>query len=161
MSLSIQSQLDLKNLAKGRQVVSSSCYNPDPRRSKRVLRERDEQVDLVNWADRTVINGIRVGDFLCHMPNEGKRGPQAAGDFIRMGGRKGYPDLMLEVAAGGYHGLRIELKAPVPYDAPVTVSQKAWIARLRSQGYRVEVCRGAKEAKALIIEYLNSALHDK
>lgn len=156
MSLSISRQLDLHNLARGKSTLPSTTYSPDSRRKKPVHREKYEQIALIEWADETIINGVLVGDYLCHMPNEGKRGPQSAGDFVKMGGRRGYPDLLLEIAAGGYHGLRIELKAPIPHDAAVTKDQVKWLERLRSQGYRAEVCRGLEEAKELISEYLGA-----
>lgn len=156
MSISISRQLNLHSLAKGSRTIPSTTYSPDSRRKKPVHREKHEQIALIEWADETVVNGILVGDYLCHMPNEGKRGPQASGDFVKMGGRRGYPDLLLEIASGGYHGLRIELKAPVPHAAPVTDDQIKWINRLRSQGFRAEVCRGSEEAKRLICEYLAS-----
>lgn len=156
MSLSVSSQLDLQSLAKGRHVVSSDKYLNDKRRKKPVLRERDEQIALIEWADETIIGGYLVGEYLCHIPNEGKRRGMAASDFVLMGGRKGYPDLMLEIPAGGYPGLRIELKAPAPHNAPVTAEQKKWIKRLRDQGFRVEVCLGYEAAKQVIIEYLEA-----
>lgn len=31
------------------------------------------QEALIQWAGLTVINGCRVGDYLVHVPNEGKR----------------------------------------------------------------------------------------
>lgn len=38
----------------------------------------EEQTALIEWADKTVINGVKIGDYLLHIPNEGKRGPKAA-----------------------------------------------------------------------------------
>lgn len=70
-----------------------------------------EQEALIQWADLTVINGHRVGNYLVHVPNEGKRGPKAASEFKRAGGRAGYPDLILDLPSGVWHGLRIEMKA--------------------------------------------------
>lgn len=47
--------------------------------------ELEEQAALIEWADKTVIDGIRIGDYLIHIPNEGKRGPKAARDAKRLG----------------------------------------------------------------------------
>lgn len=110
-----------------------------------------EQEALIQWAALTVINGYRVGDYLVHIPNEGKRGPKAASEFKRAGGRAGYPDLILDLPSGQWHGLRIEMKAK---GGKPTAAQKEWIERLRSVGYRAEVCYGFDEARGLIIEYL-------
>ncbi|UPY96975.1 VRR-NUC domain-containing protein [Pectobacterium sp. 21LCBS03] len=73
--------------------------------------ELEEQVALIEWADKTVIDGIKIGDYLLHIPNEGKRGPKAARDAKRLGVRAGVPDLFLALPHGGYSGLWIEMKA--------------------------------------------------
>ncbi|MFB5948396.1 VRR-NUC domain-containing protein [Klebsiella pasteurii] len=112
-----------------------------------------EQEALIQWADLTVINGRRVGDYLVHVPNEGKRGPKAASEFKRAGGRAGYPDLILDLPSGQWHGLRIEMKAKGGKPTPV---QLEWIGRLRGAGYQAEVCYGFDEAKGCITEYLLS-----
>ncbi|EAN1747492.1 VRR-NUC domain-containing protein [Salmonella enterica] len=110
-----------------------------------------EQEALIQWADLTVINGRRVGDYLVHVPNEGKRGPKAASEFKRAGGRAGYPDLILELPAGEWHGLRIEMKAK---GGKPTAAQLEWIERLRGVGYRAEVCYGFDEARIVVMDYL-------
>lgn len=110
-----------------------------------------EQEALIQWADLTVINGRRVGDYLVHVPNEGKRGPKAASEFKRAGGRAGYPDLILELPAGEWHGLRIEMKAK---GGKPTAAQLEWIERLRGAGYRAEVCYGFDEARIVVMDYL-------
>lgn len=112
-----------------------------------------EQEALIQWADLTVINGRRVGDYLVHVPNEGKRGPKAASEFKRAGGRSGYPDLILDLPSGKWHGLRIEMKAK---GGKPTEAQLKWIERLRGAGYRAEVCYGFEEAQLRITEYLLS-----
>lgn len=110
-----------------------------------------EQEALIQWADLTVINGHRVGDYLVHVPNEGKRGPKAASEFKRAGGRAGYPDLILDLPSGPWHGLRIEMKAKGGKPTP---AQLEWIERLRGAGYRAEVCYGFDEAKGVLVDYL-------
>lgn len=112
-----------------------------------------EQEALIQWAELTVINGRRVGDYLVHVPNEGKRGPKTASEFKRAGGRAGYPDLILDLPAGEWHGLRIEMKAK---GGKPTAAQLEWIERLRGTGYRAEVCYGFDEARVCITEYLLS-----
>ncbi|WP_186380135.1 hypothetical protein [Yersinia intermedia] len=47
--------------------------------------ETEEQAALIAWADKTVIDSICIGDYLIHIPNEGKRGPKAARDAKRLG----------------------------------------------------------------------------
>ncbi len=60
--------------------------------------EFEEQAALIEWADKTVIDGIRIGDYLIHIPNECKRGPKAARDAKRLGLRSAVPDLFLALA---------------------------------------------------------------
>ncbi|MGT3179190.1 VRR-NUC domain-containing protein [Yersinia enterocolitica] len=114
--------------------------------------ETEEQAALIAWADKTVINGICIGDYLIHIPNEGKRGPKAARDAKRLGLRKGVPDLFLALPRGGYAGLWIEMKA----DKGVLMGVQAeWISRLTIAGYTAKVCYGFKLAQAQIQYYLS------
>lgn len=68
----------------------------------------------------------------------------------REGYNKGIPDLVFYHAAGNYHGLAIEMKTPTGRLAP---HQETWLAALRANGYRAEVCRSVEEAKRVFIEY--------
>lgn len=101
--------------------------------------ELEEQAALIEWAGKTVINGIKIGYYLLHIPNEGKRGPKAARDAKRLEMKKGVYDLFLALPRGGYSGLWIEMKA---IDGRVTSAQLEWQELMRSAGYRAEVCYG-------------------
>jgi len=68
------------------------------------------------------------------------------------GMKKGYPDLFLPVARGGYHGLFMELKVKRNYCTP---AQRWWLEALRKQGYYAVSIRGEERAKVVIIDYLN------
>lgn len=123
-------------------------------RKKRREPETEECADLIRWANKTKIAGVIVGDFLTHIPNEAKRGQKARSDFHRMGGHKGYPDYIFDVARSDYHGLRIEMKAPEEYRSVISDDQRKWETKLRSQGYCFAYCYSAEEAKDLISDYL-------
>jgi hypothetical protein len=73
----------------------------------------------------------------------------------RAGMKKGYPDISLDVARGGYNGLRIELKKKT---GTVSPEQKKWILWLSEQGYFAIVCRGEDEAKQVLINYLRGEI---
>ena len=77
--------------------------------------------------------------------------------LIRRGMRKGYPDIVVDVAARGYHGLRIELKrvAGGTEDDP---DQDKWRTRLQRQGYCVEMARGWVAASYILTWYLRDVL---
>ncbi|UDQ77732.1 VRR-NUC domain-containing protein [Pectobacterium brasiliense] len=113
--------------------------------------ELEEQAALIGWADKTVINGINIGDYLLHIPNEGKRGPKAARDAKRLGMKKGVHDLFLALPRRGYSGLWIEMKA---IDGKVTQSQLEWQSLMRGAGYRAEVCYGFNAARSEIERYV-------
>jgi hypothetical protein len=60
----------------------------------------------------------------------------------RNGYVKGFPDVQITEARGGYHGLFIELK----YKGYPTKEQKQWIKDLTERGYRAAVCKGLDSA---------------
>ncbi|GKW34904.1 hypothetical protein PEC730217_36840 [Pectobacterium carotovorum subsp. carotovorum] len=113
--------------------------------------ELEEQAALIEWADKTVIDGIKIGDYLLHIPNEGKRGPKAARDAKRLGLRTGVPDLFLALPRGGYAGLWIEMKAR---GGKLSVQQEVWLNRLEDVGYRAVCCFGIDQAVENIANYL-------
>ncbi|AJJ54868.1 VRR-NUC domain protein [Yersinia pseudotuberculosis IP 32953] len=113
--------------------------------------ETEEQAALIEWADKTVIDGICIGDYLIHIPNEGKRGPKAARDAKRLGLRKGVPDLFLALPRGGYAGLWIEMKSSKGH---VNNNQNCWLSKLGDIGYKVDVSYSFLSAKGAIISYL-------
>ncbi|HEN3632629.1 TPA: VRR-NUC domain-containing protein [Yersinia enterocolitica] len=115
--------------------------------------ETEEQAALIAWADKTVIDGICIGDYLIHIPNEGKRGPKAARDAKRLGLRKGVPDLFLALPRGGYAGLWIEMKSS---KGQIDNNQNCWLVKLTDIGYKVDVFYSFLSAKDAIISYLSN-----
>jgi len=122
------------------------------------LSEHDEQALLVQWAGTARVPGTRhmVGDFLAAVPNAGKRSARAGARLKAEGLRPGYPDLILDIAARGYHGLRIEMKRTDATASDVQENQREWLDRLNRQGYCARVARGFNEARELILWYLGS-----
>lgn len=119
-------------------------------RARRRHREDDEARALIQWADlHPVIRGRLV-----HVPNGGKRKYVTAAILKALGVRSGYPDYLLDMARGGYHGLRIELKAPRPHNAAVTDSQSEWLEHLAREGYACLVACGWDDARRGIEMYL-------
>lgn len=133
------------------------------------LSETDAQVKLVNWCNSVRFGDEMLGEYLHHSPNEGKKEtrisktgrvycPQGQKNK-NMGTRKGYPDLMIEIARQGYHGLRIELKKKK--GGRVEPEQREWIERLNRQGYKAVVARGLDEAKQIITDYMGIGRNQK
>ena len=96
--------------------------------------------------------------MLCHMPNGGKRDTALAARLKAQGVKAGYPDILLDVPRGTFHGLRIELKAPADEGrraGTVQPAQRAWLDNLAAQGFRAVVCVGWESARDEILTYLN------
>jgi hypothetical protein len=124
---------------------------PRPARAPRAPKapeEHDEQVQVFKHLDREYGEGI----LAYAVPNGGKRDPVTGKRLKDEGVKPGVPDICLAEPRGGYHGLYIEMKRTVK--GKVSPEQKIWISELRIRGYRVEVCRGAETAIAVIEEYL-------
>ena len=122
-----------------------------PRRAPDGKKEEDHQRDVFRWADQAAPLMPEL-HLLFHVPNGGARKRVEAAILVGMGVKKGYPDIALDVARGGYHGLRIEMK--VHPNRP-TAEQRAWLARLDGEGFKTAVCYSADEAIGEILEYLN------
>ena len=75
--------IDALDAVKSRARVALTAIGARRMRSNAELLEQEA---LIQWAALTIINGRRVGDYLVHVPNEGKRGPKAASEFKRAGG---------------------------------------------------------------------------
>ena len=71
----------------------------------------------------------------------------------RSGRRKGVPDVIVDVARGTAHGLRIEFK--VGSNKPAK-EQDNWHAAMREHGYLVAVCTDAEQAISLLLDYLKN-----
>ena len=65
---------------------------------------------------------------------------------------KGFPDLQITEARGGFFGLFIELKRDKRSVA--SPFQKQWIQDLRDRGYYAQICKGLDETLKLIDSYL-------
>lgn len=94
-------------------------------------------------------------EWLHSVPNGGKRNLITAVKLKREGVKAGVPDLFLDVARGGFHGLRLELKAG---KNSATREQKLWIAGYTARGYAAFVVRGWEEAREKIVGYLEGKL---
>lgn len=122
----------------------------------RVPTEAQEQAALFRWAAFAAGTHPELR-LLFHVPNGGSRNPIEARHLKEQGVKPGVPDMFLPVPRGGYHGLFIELKRSK--GGVVSEDQRAWLDRLRLQGYRAEVARGWDAAREIIEEYLKGGNH--
>lgn len=114
------------------------------------MSEHAEQAALIEWA-ANVCPRVPELALLYAIPNGGHRTKGTAGRMKAEGTKAGVPDLCLPVARGGHHGLYVEMKVK---GGAVSDKQKHWIARLRDQGYRVEVCWSTEAAARALEDYL-------
>lgn len=115
-------------------------------------KEHYEQRWLIQWIDKRVdlYPDLRM---IYAVPNGGDRSPRVAAMMKLEGVRPGVCDLVVAVRRKGYAGLYIEMKERD--GGTVRPDQKAWIATLRANGYRVEVCAGYEEAREVVCWYLD------
>lgn len=132
--------------------LARPVLKPVPKRPKPVRRSEHEEQCLVIARAEALAPCVPALRMLHAIPNAGKRSKRVGGQMVAEGLRKGVPDMCLPVACGDFHGLYIELKAQ---GGRVSDVQKEWIAALRAQGYRAEVCVGADAAWDVICEYLD------
>jgi|SRR5579862_1903763 len=117
-----------------------------------IPKEYDEQVAIFDWARWCKLDGIEM----MYATLNGVRLPIGlARKMKRAGLCAGPPDINIDVARGGYHGFRCELKRE-KYSA-VSDIQAQWHDRLRAEGYKVVVARGANEAIQEIKNYLDTS----
>lgn len=110
--------------------------------------EAEEQAALFEWA--SYYPELR---FMYAVPNGGSRNIIEAKNLKRQGVKSGVPDICLPVAAGGYHGLYIELK--VGKNKP-SENQEQWLEYLNKAGYMTKVCYGFQEARETIAGYISN-----
>ncbi|WGA68626.1 MULTISPECIES: VRR-NUC domain-containing protein [Escherichia] len=110
--------------------------------------EHYEQVRVLDWLYRHM---RYVYEHTHATPNGGLRGIRTAIKMVAEGQKKGYPDLSIDLARGGYHGMRIEMKQG---NNRLTPEQIVWMTRLTEAGYYCFEARSADEAIKAITEYV-------
>tara|TARA_R110000824_G_scaffold357582_1_gene545138 strand:- start:178 stop:540 length:363 start_codon:yes stop_codon:yes gene_type:complete len=70
---------------------------------------------------------------------------------------KGFPDLGIYEARGGFHGLFIEIKEK----GYPTKEQKEWIINLKKRGYYACVSKGFDSVVKVIDDYLNNNISNE
>lgn len=110
--------------------------------------------ELVKWIDSIVMpDGTRPGEYFAHVANAGiAQGRVRGGIFQGQGVRRGWPDYILDLPLGGYHGFRLELKAPG--GGKPDPEQLEILARLERVGFKCAVAWGFDEAREATAAYL-------
>lgn len=123
-----------------------------------IQREYEQQCIIFKWAE-VQAKTIPCVTLLNASLNGVKLLTGQAIKAKKQGMKKGYPDLFLPVARGGYHGLFIELKANYRMGTKqvkgrVSKEQLEWLEKLNNEGYKAVVAYNADGAISIIKEYL-------
>lgn len=122
--------------------------------------EHAETVAVVQWWEMQwhlyADDGVKCSaESLLHVPNEGLRSPATAAILKAEGMRPGTPDLFLAVPSPMAAGLWLEMKKRT--GGRVSPAQIKMAEVLRSAGYAVQICKGAKEAVEAIKTHMTCA----
>lgn len=119
------------------------------KRKRRSL-EHDEQVALFEWAGLAVATMKELA-LLYAVPNGGHRHIVVAANMKKEGVKAGMPDVNLDVARRGYHGLRIEMKLK---GRPLSDAQDEKRVLLEREGFFFKRANTSGEAIDTIKWYL-------
>jgi len=130
------------------------------------LIESKHQRAFIEWCVNNRVNieglgctGRRIREFICSIPNEGKRTVGEGYNLKMLGLTPGMPDLFLAIPVRGYSGLFIEFKRPADQEhgkGKLSNVQRQKIKDLKSVGYKCLVAFGIDEAIAGTQDYLYS-----
>lgn len=137
----------LRNLS----AESSSSHGRQGRGRRVVPTEHQSQVAFFQWW-AYACQGLGIHPTLCYaVPNGGGRSKGQAGRLKAEGVQRGVPDVALDVARGGFHGLRLEFKRPGGRPTP---EQEAHLYHLRKGGYNAMIVWSTDEAIKVVLAYL-------
>ena len=129
------------------QFAKPKKAKPAKAKPPRCPTEHEEQCAVIKWCNTQL-----HARYIFAIPNGAHKSMASAAKFKREGLRKGFPDLMLPIASGDFHGLFIEMKRTK--GGVTSADQRVWIDFLHQAGYAAVVCRGAAEAIKAIEDYL-------
>lgn len=135
-------------------------------RAQQVMSESMHQQTIISWCHmETQLDPACLYQWVHAVPNSaGLLHKATAGRLKGEGLKAGVFDLNLDVARGGFNGLKIELKVPAQLNAkgsPIPSSagvpsddQLRWQAFYRQQGFMAEICWGFQPAIEMIKGYV-------
>jgi hypothetical protein len=110
--------------------------------------ESNLQIACVRWFR---LQYPRKANLLNSVPNGGARNAITGAIIKKEGAVRGVADLELNMAAHGYHGLKIEMKTAKGRQSPF---QKQWQKDIEAQGYLYAIVRSVDEFIQLITWYI-------
>lgn len=119
--------------------------------SKKVQLESYHQKALIRWASYNPI----LRKYLYHIPNGSQRNKIVGANLKMEGVKRGISDLHLPYPVGIYHGLWIELKAPIRSRKP-TPEQIEWLSSMMDLNFASTIAYGWEEGKIILEAYLKN-----
>lgn len=138
----------IKTTAKRR--IALPGINAPARKARNAQPEEAEQKKVIAWRNANQDRETRLR-WLNGSLNGVKLSKHLAGKMRELGMTSGISDLELPVAAGGYCGLKIEMKIKPNKPSPAQVE---FLEFSCAQGYLCRVCWSAEEAIGIISMYL-------
>ena len=110
--------------------------------------ESNLQIACVKWFR---LQYPRKANLLNSVPNGGARNAITGAIIKKEGAVRGVADLELNIAKGGWHGLKIEMKTAKGRHSPY---QKQWQKDIEAEGYLYAIVRSVDEFIQLITWYI-------
>jgi hypothetical protein len=95
----------------------------------------------------------RVYDCTAAVPNGGARHKKTGADLKAEGVKSGYPDIVIDLPCGWFHGMRVEMKRRNGVPSDVSEDQRAWGELLNARGFLTVIGWGADHALEQIRMY--------
>lgn len=109
------------------------------------------QVRIFDYFERKYPDVYAV---MCAYPAGGMRSAKVGSEMKAEGQVSGYPDIIVDMPCGAYHGGRFELKTDV---GTLQVTQKTMLKRLSEQGYYCTSRKGFDDMVDAILAYVKLA----
>lgn len=167
MGLRFKSLQDLEKSRKKNDTTQVKSSQPSKRTNTTkkteipIASETSIHKAIIQWLKLQKYNNRPLSDYVHHSPNGGFRYKKqnSKGKYYSpegkklkdMGTQKGYPDLLMDIPKGEYHGLRIELKNE---NGVLSPEQKERLILLNEQGYYAFVGDDIESIIATIQGYL-------
>lgn len=145
-----------------RKITRAASFTERPKNliSSTGLQQKRKYKQIEKEHQKILVARAAYHPILCkrlfHIPNGGTRHILEAVEFKRMGVKKGIPDFFLPYASNGYHGLFLELKAPITKDyvPRITKEQKEFMQMLEADGFCMVVGFGWLAGWNQLMDYI-------
>lgn len=132
------------NVSAHAQALAALAKQPEKEKGKQ---EHYLQVRVFDYFER---KHPEIYEHLAAYPAGGHRGKKAAFEMKAEGQQDGYPDIILDLPRGNYHGARIEVKTPI---GTLQSNQKRELKRLHDIGYYCTARKGFESVVEAILSY--------